>query len=78
MLAIATHSGRVRIGKWELQAFNLADGRRILESSAIKDVLSVDPSRSGSRLLQPLLRHPLLKTNRLAAGLEPVMKFAPR
>jgi len=66
MLAIATHSGRVRIGKWEIQAFNLPDGRRILEKSAFKEVLSVDPVKSGTGLLQTLVKHPLLRNNAVA------------
>jgi hypothetical protein len=61
MVAIATHSGPVRIGKWELIAFNLLDGRRIIDKSSFKEILSVAPSKSGTGLLNALTKHPVLR-----------------
>jgi hypothetical protein len=69
MLVIATHSGYVRIGKWELQAFNLPDGRRVIEKSSLKEILSVDSAISGSSLIRTLNRHPVLKKSAAAARL---------
>jgi hypothetical protein len=69
MVAIATHSGAVRIGKWEMQAFNLLDGRRILEKTSFKEILSVDPTRSGSALLKSLANHPVMRKSAVTARL---------
>ncbi len=72
MLAIATHSGAVRIGKWELQAFNLIDGRRVLESSSVKTMLAIDPAQSGSGIFHSLSKHPLLRTSPLIPRLNEI------
>ena len=68
-LAFATHQGRVTIGKWNLLAFNLQDGRRLLAKETFKEVLAL-PSTGGNKdTLRKISQHQLMRNSALTAAM---------
>ena len=61
----ASHHAETNIGNWHIHAFNLNDGRRLLDAKSFKTILRVPPSESGSKLLTKLGSHPLLRKHEL-------------
>jgi hypothetical protein len=68
-LVFATHQGRVRIGKWDLLAFNLSDGRRILAKETFKEVLELPDSRGNAETLRKISQHPAMKSTSTTAAM---------
>lgn len=63
----ASYHAEVAIGKWRVHAFNLSDGRRLLDAASFKVILNVPPSESGSQMLAKIASHPLLRKNSLSS-----------
>lgn len=64
----ATHEGRVKIGKWELHAFNLDNAVRLFDRASFEAVLGVRRGESATKLLEKIADHPLMRTNALSAS----------
>jgi len=65
-LPIATHSGRITIGGWDIPCHVLKDGKRILSQSAFVEILEIDAR--GTKLVHRLTRpleHRTLKNARM-------------
>lgn len=62
----ATHEGRVRLGKWELHAFNLNNGLRVFDRVSFEAVLGIRVGELSAKRLARIASHPLMRGNPLA------------
>ncbi|QHN02681.1 hypothetical protein FTO74_04330 [Granulicella sp. WH15] len=68
-LAFATHQGRVTIGKWNLLAFNLRDGRRLLAKETFKEVLALPTTGGNKDTLRKISQHQLMRNSALTTAM---------
>lgn len=64
----ATHEGRVRLGKWELHAFNLDNGLRLFDQASFEAILNIHNGESANKELGKIISHPLLRENPLSVS----------
>ncbi|MDE1156327.1 MAG: P63C domain-containing protein [Acidobacteriaceae bacterium] len=68
-LFFATHQGRVTIGKWDLDAFNLSDGRRVLSKKTFREVLELSTNGGNTEALRKISNHPAIRGTALASAM---------